>query len=207
MTHAPPLRGDLHDSPRHSSTVWTPMIVAGITPVWPTMSRFGEVDEVESEGDPRERSPNASVTSERHRRLKGHRWRCRAGGHQLSSLPGKTRFLAAVEEVGDVRVLLGLGDVQLAGSACASVAASVVAGWAAVNAIGYGQPAWYSVIVASRRTGFAPSRPRQRAGPRRRRRSRLARARTISAHPVGRKLKHSTLSPARMQPSAPTASG
>ncbi len=58
------------------------------------------------------------------------------GGHELAPLARQRSLLAAVEEVGHVGVLLGLGHVQLEAPACASTTDSVVCGCSAANTTG-----------------------------------------------------------------------
>ena len=76
----------------------------------------GEVDDPEAQAGPRaRRATNASAACARaHLRLVVVGGHVARRGHQLAALAGLRRLLAAVEEVRDVRVLLGLGDVQLA---------------------------------------------------------------------------------------------
>ena len=57
-------------------------------------------------------------------------------GHELAALAVVRGLLAAVEEIRDVRVLLGLGDVQLATAGAAITCGSVIAGCAGANATG-----------------------------------------------------------------------
>ena len=116
IRHAPPDSCTASTtSPRQPSTVSTARTAASITPVWPTMSALAKL-----------MIPNVGRVlppgvDERLCRLAGaHLGLVVVGGHvarrghQLAPLALERLLLAAAEEVRDVRVLLGLGHVQLA---------------------------------------------------------------------------------------------
>ena len=103
-------------------------------------------------------------------------------GTSRRSSPGQRRLDAAVEEVRDVGVLLGLGDVELAPAGLASAWARerAVSGG---NATSTGRPASYSVIV----TTSEVARARAAVGGRGRSRRTLAVGQRVGqlAGPIG----------------------
>ena len=90
-----------------------------MTPVWPTMSGLAKLM------IPKRKSSSSHARDERARRPRarssracGRRSGRRAGeGTSSRRSPSSGLLLAAAEEVRHVRVLLGLGDVQLAAAA------------------------------------------------------------------------------------------
>ena len=106
----------------------------------PDHVRVGEVD------DPERGRVAAPRLDERGRDLRrahlglvvvGRHVACRRD--QQAPLAVARLLLAAVEEVGHVGVLLGLGDMQLSHRSCASTTGSVVVGCSGANATGYGK--------------------------------------------------------------------
>ena len=103
-------------SPRHASTVSTAVDRrrddAGVA----DHVRVGEVDDPEAVAVAAASArTNASAAARgAHLGLARRRWRRRAATAPGGAPRPPTRLPPAVEEVGDVRVLLGLGDVQLA---------------------------------------------------------------------------------------------
>ena len=102
-------------SPRQRSTVSIASTAAGITPVWPTMSAFAKLM------IPKRGASSAHAVDERrgglgraHLRLVVVGRHVARARHELAPLAVLRGLLAAAEEVRHVRVLLGLGDVQLA---------------------------------------------------------------------------------------------
>ena len=86
---------------------------AGMTPVWPTMSGFAKLT-TRSRSRPRSAPTTASATLGRgHLRLQVVARHVARRGDEHARLALPLRLLTAVEEVGDVRVLLGLGRVEL----------------------------------------------------------------------------------------------
>ena len=107
---APPRRR----SPRHASTVSTAFTAAWITPVWPTMSALAKLmipktgRVLAPSGDER-----VGGLARAHLGLLVVGRDVARGVDELAHLALVRLLLAAVEEVRHVRVLLGLGDVQL----------------------------------------------------------------------------------------------
>ena len=102
-------------SPRQPSTASTAATAAGITPVWPTMSGLAKLM------TPKPYSPLDQRVDEgvgggagAHLRLAVVGRDVARGFDQAPLFPLPLLLAAAVEEVGDVGVLLGLGDVELA---------------------------------------------------------------------------------------------
>ena len=102
-------------SPRQPSTSSTASTAAGMTPVWPTMSglaklmipkRYSPADQCETKASAAARALISRLV------VVGRDVAGRVD--QAALLPLPLLLAAAVEEVGDVRVLLGLGDVKLA---------------------------------------------------------------------------------------------
>ena len=107
--------------PRQRSTVSTARVAAGMSPVWPTMSGFAKLMIPKRNGAalrgrraPARRRTAAAAGSRAHLRLVVVGGDVARRGHEAALLARVRVLLPAVEEVGDVRVLLGLGDVQLA---------------------------------------------------------------------------------------------
>ena len=117
--HAPPVACTASTTrARHASTVSIAVTAAGITPVWPTMSGLAKLMTANV------KSSSAHARDERvgrleraHLRLVVVRRHVARRGHELAPLALLRALLAAAEEVRHVRVLLGLGDVQLAAAA------------------------------------------------------------------------------------------
>ena len=173
---APPRR----PGPGSASTVSIAFTAAGITPVWPTMSGLAKLM------IPKRIVARVPVLDEGVRgRLGAHLGLVVVGRHvargvdQAALLALVRVLLAAVEEVGHVRVLLGLGHVQLAKPRSASTEASVTAGAPAGRPPGKSQSSWYSVSVASVTCGRRRGRTR-RSPPRPARGSSAARDRAGS---------------------------
>ena len=108
--------------PSPASTVSTALIAAASTPVWPTMSGLAKLRTTRSYR-PEPIASTALVGQFRRRHLGlevvGRDLR---RGHHDALLARIGRLLAAVEEIGDVRIFLGLGHADLrAGRASATV--------------------------------------------------------------------------------------
>ncbi len=107
----PPGRCD-RGTRRRISTART---VAAKSPVCPTMSAFAKLATMSASFPALDRPTTASATPARaHLRHEVVRRDAAATGPAARSSPSNGRFAPAVEEVGDVRVLLGLGDAELA---------------------------------------------------------------------------------------------
>ena len=121
-----------------------------MTPVWPTMSALAKLM------IPKRGSSSRHARDERVGGLAGAHLGLVVVGrhvarrrHELAPLALLGLLLAAAEEVRHVRVLLGLGDVQLlAAGARDDVRERDRSGAPGGNATGYGQPSSYSVSVA-----------------------------------------------------------
>jgi hypothetical protein len=125
-------------------------IVASQTPVWPTMSGFAKLATMKSYRAGRSPRRRRRSRPPRSSRAGGRRSRP-SGSGRARVLARERRLAAAVEEVRDVGVLLGLGDVELAPAGVAKRLASErhASGGKATST---GSPASYSVIVTTSRS-------------------------------------------------------
>ncbi len=101
--------------PRQPSTVSIAVTAAGMTPVWPTMSGLAKLMIAKRKSSSCHAVTKAAVAARALiSGLRSYVGTSRGDGDELAPLALLRALLAAAEEVRHVRVLLGLGDVQLA---------------------------------------------------------------------------------------------